>query len=229
METFQPRPSLCVLPRHSLRRASHQRPSFPAAATRQALDWRRSRSLPVWPWLSSVRPIISVFISSSNTTGLQTDIKKPSFLAFPGLFYSRVIGDEDNCLTLNVYTKGLCSDSNLEKRSKPEVALLPVLVWIHGGAFSIGSGADFLYGPHRAMNQDIVLVTINYRLGPFGFMFVEDGPRNIGLHDQRFSTLYAYTYFVFVFNRQPESKHCSTLRVEYGRNGSARAAWVLAV
>ena len=32
-----------------------------------------------------------------------------------------------------------------------------------------------------------------------------------------------------VGNREPESKHCSTLRVEYGRNGSARAAWVLAV
>jgi len=44
------------------------------------------------------------------------------------------------------------------------------MVWIHGGAWYMGSGngeTDF-YGPELFMNKDVVLVTINYRLGPFG-------------------------------------------------------------
>ena len=46
----------------------------------------------------------------------------------------------------------------------------PVMVFIHGGAFIIGSGngEDDVYGPKLLMDRDIVLVTINYRLGPFG-------------------------------------------------------------
>lgn len=46
----------------------------------------------------------------------------------------------------------------------------PVMVWIHGGGFQMGSGngETFLYGPKIFMDRDIVLVTINYRLGPLG-------------------------------------------------------------
>ncbi len=65
---------------------------------------------------------------------------------------------------------------------------LPVVIWIHGGAFSIGSGSDFLYGPQRAMNEPLVLVTINYRLGPLGFANSPDSNQltpNLGLYDQR--------------------------------------------
>lgn len=52
---------------------------------------------------------------------------------------------------------------------KPE-KLRPVMVWIHGGAFMMGSGngdTDF-YGPEYFLDKDIVLVTINYRLDVFG-------------------------------------------------------------
>lgn len=44
------------------------------------------------------------------------------------------------------------------------------MVWIHGGSFSVGSGngESDLYGPGYLLNRDIVLVTINYRLGPLG-------------------------------------------------------------
>jgi carboxylesterase type B len=44
------------------------------------------------------------------------------------------------------------------------------MVWIHGGGFSAGSGnfeTDF-YGPGKILDRDVVLVTINYRVGPFG-------------------------------------------------------------
>ena len=47
---------------------------------------------------------------------------------------------------------------------------MPVMVWIHGGGFTTGSGngETDLYGPDYILDHDVVLVTINYRLGPFG-------------------------------------------------------------
>ncbi|MGH9286147.1 MAG: carboxylesterase/lipase family protein, partial [Acidimicrobiales bacterium] len=66
--------------------------------------------------------------------------------------------DED-CLTLNVWTPGL------------DGARRPVLVWIHGGAFIGGSGANVLYrGDRLAARGDVVVVTCNYRLGALGFL-----------------------------------------------------------
>ena len=44
--------------------------------------------------------------------------------------------------------------------------LLPVMFWIHGGGFSIGHPLEYL--PNRYMEHDIVLVVIQYRLGPLG-------------------------------------------------------------
>lgn len=93
------------------------------------------------------------------------------------------MGHEDNCLTLNVYSR-----ANGQAAVDP---LLPIMIWIHGGAFLVGSGSDFFYGPRRAMNQNIVLVTINYRLGPFGFARGTDKEgqerltHNLGFLDQR--------------------------------------------
>jgi para-nitrobenzyl esterase len=76
--------------------------------------------------------------------------------------------DED-CLHLDVYTPG-CDD-----------ARRPVLVWVHGGAFVTGTGAMPWYdGCALARRADVVVVTINYRLGVFGFL----GTRNVGLDDQ---------------------------------------------
>lgn len=63
----------------------------------------------------------------------------------------------ENCLYLNVYTPQAQNHS-----------LLPVMVWIHGGGFFFGSGG--IYGPKYLLDQNIVLVTFNYRLGPFGFL-----------------------------------------------------------
>lgn len=79
--------------------------------------------------------------------------------------------DED-CLSLNVYTKFL--DRNL-----------PVMVWIHGGSFSGGNGHSFTYGPDHLVDEDIILVTINYRLGVLGFLSTEDSnaPGNYGMKD----------------------------------------------
>jgi para-nitrobenzyl esterase len=78
--------------------------------------------------------------------------------------------DED-CLTLNIWTPA-CDDA---KR--------PVMVWIHGGAFLYGTGATPWYDGRTFARSDVVLVTINYRLGAFGFLHV-DGQGNNGILDQ---------------------------------------------
>lgn len=61
------------------------------------------------------------------------------------------------------------------------------MVWIHGGAFTHGSGNTDLYGPEFLLTEDIVLVTINYRVGILGFLNFEDTklsvPGNAGLKD----------------------------------------------
>ncbi|OWR42542.1 antennal esterase CXE5 [Danaus plexippus plexippus] len=83
--------------------------------------------------------------------------------------------DED-CLTINVYTP-------LKKnRSKP----LPVIFFIHAGGFYVMTGRSDLAGPHYLLDRDVVLVTINYRLGSLGFLSTGDAlaPGNNGLKDQ---------------------------------------------
>ncbi len=77
-------------------------------------------------------------------------------------------GDED-CLTLNVWTPA------------PDGRRRPVMVWIHGGAFLTGSGKRAWYdGRSLVRRGDIVLVTINYRLGVLGFLDLSevDGEAN---------------------------------------------------
>src|SRR5690242_8187371 len=68
--------------------------------------------------------------------------------------------ESEDCLTLNVWTPAL---GDGDRR--------PVMVWIHGGAWVIGSGSERTYdASHLVRRGDAVVVTINYRLGPFGFL-----------------------------------------------------------
>ena len=78
----------------------------------------------------------------------------------------------EDILNLNVWTPELGD------------ARLPVLVWIHGGAFVNGSGAVATYDGSRFARDGVVCVTINYRLGPDGFLFLDGAPPNRGLLDQ---------------------------------------------
>ena len=63
---------------------------------------------------------------------------------------NKPMGDED-CLTLNVYTP------KLDKKKRA------VMVYFHGGAFIMGGGASFFFGPGYLLEQNVVLVTFNYR------------------------------------------------------------------
>ncbi|XP_049778171.1 juvenile hormone esterase-like [Schistocerca cancellata] len=90
-------------------------------------------------------------------------------------------GSED-CLYLNVYVPGL----------PEEDAGLPVIVWVHGGAFVNGSGSNVTSGPDFLVSYGVILVTINYRLGPLGFLSTGDSaaPGNAGLKDQRLALVW---------------------------------------
>lgn len=80
----------------------------------------------------------------------------------------------EDCLHLNVFTK------NADQLTDP----LPVIVFIHGGGFETGSAIE--HGPEYLMERDVVVVTIGYRLGAFGFLALETSeiPGNAGLKDQ---------------------------------------------
>ncbi len=88
--------------------------------------------------------------------------------------------DEAGCLTLNVTTPAV------------DDARRPVMFWIHGGAFVNGAGSSPVYdGKKLARHGDVVVVTVNYRLGAFGFLHLEElfgsdfaGSGNAGILDQ---------------------------------------------
>ena len=86
----------------------------------------------------------------------------------------------EDCLYLNVWTPAL------------DGARRPVFVWIHGGGFLVGAGSTPIYeGSQLARRGDMVVVTLNYRLGALGFVHLDGvaGPRfaesvNLGVRDQ---------------------------------------------
>ncbi|REE94757.1 carboxylesterase/lipase family protein [Thermomonospora umbrina] len=123
------------------------------------LRWRAPRPAAVWN-------------GERDATGRAPSCPQPGLLGAPPS------GVED-CLYLNVYTP-------------PDAAAgadLPVMVWVHGGGFTLGNGADY---DSRALAPmaDAVVVTINYRLGALGFLALPElkaeGPGlNHGLQDQQ--------------------------------------------
>lgn len=80
-------------------------------------------------------------------------------------------GNED-CLFLNVYSPNI-------------IGTRPVMVWIHGGSFNGGSGDSSSFPPDLYVTEDVVYVTINYRLGILGFMSTGDrfAPGNYAMKD----------------------------------------------
>ena len=92
----------------------------------------------------------------------------------------------EDCLYLNVYSPCLETEEDEEG--------LAVMIWVHGGGSRRGSGGTFFYGPEYLLDLErvdnlehgILLVTLNYRLIPFGFTSLESAvmPGNQGLRDQ---------------------------------------------
>lgn len=78
----------------------------------------------------------------------------------------------EDCLNLNVWSPELGA------------AGLPVMVWIAGGAFEHGTGAAPMYDGGRFARDGVVCVTLNYRVGADGFLYLGGASANAGLLDQ---------------------------------------------
>lgn len=109
-------------------------------------------------------------------------------LLLPGaqetLFFGTSTGDEtEDCLTMSV----------MRPQGTPTNAKLPVLFWIYGGGFETGSPQQYdgsvLIPQSVAQGKPMIIVSVNYRLGAFGFLggkeVLADGAANLGLLDQR--------------------------------------------
>ncbi|PNF39410.1 Esterase FE4 [Cryptotermes secundus] len=113
-------------------------------------------------------------------TGVLDATKEAPVCVQRGLFPSDVeVRGQEDCLYLNVYTPRI-------PKSGSEAAPLDVMVWVHGGGWFTGSGNTDMYGPQYLLDKDIILVTMNYRLGLIGFLSTEDAecPGNNGMKDQ---------------------------------------------
>jgi para-nitrobenzyl esterase len=138
-------------------------------------DLRWKEPQPVIPWLG-VR-----IMDKFGMQSMQRD-------RVPGQFYQKEfywMGDgvrSEDCLFLNVWTP---SPGDPDKK-------LPVAMWIHGGAYMSGSGGEIQMDGEAWAERGVVLVTINYRLGLFGFLahplLSEESPNrvsgNYGIFDQ---------------------------------------------
>ena len=94
---------------------------------------------------------------------------------------SGTVSCSEDCLYLNIWTPSLPDGKSSQSEKKA------VMVWIHGGGFVSGSGSDTTFdGGAIASRGDVVLVTINYRLGTLGFLALNGTSLtgNYGLKDQ---------------------------------------------
>ncbi|XP_050504210.1 esterase FE4-like isoform X2 [Diabrotica virgifera virgifera] len=139
-------------------------------------DLRFRSPQPIKPWTG----VLDATVKASECVQVH--------IPFPD--YPETDGNED-CLYLNIFTPQT-------KTNK----LLPVIFWIYGGAFYEGSAT--YYGPSNLLDNGLVVVTFNYRLGMFGFLSTEDTvlPGNYGLKDQNAALRWTYQN-IFKFGGDP--------------------------
>ena len=110
------------------------------------LRWRAPRPVGIWR-----KPYAAV----SHGSDCPQQVSR--FTELPVSYYGQAVGDED-CLSLNIY-----APQDIGK--KP----LPVMFWIHGGGNTIGSSRSY-DGSVLAKKRNVIIVTANYRLGPFAWL-----------------------------------------------------------
>jgi para-nitrobenzyl esterase len=108
-------------------------------APQPAKDWNGVRECKTWP-----------------ASAMQA--KPGPFMMWTEEFIAPPEPLSEDCLYLNIWTAALSGEKKL-----------PVMVWIHGGGFTGGAGSCAVYDGEEMAKQGIVFVTINYRLGVFGF------------------------------------------------------------
>jgi para-nitrobenzyl esterase len=119
-----------------------------AAAPIAGLRWRPPQ--PVAPWQGVLETVHAAPAC-------------PQPLPKPGSFYQNEFfltseRQSEDCLYLNIWTP-----------TRGQAGKLPVMVWFHGGGFAQGSGSLPSFDGEALARRGVVVVTINYRLGPLGF------------------------------------------------------------
>jgi carboxylesterase type B len=110
------------------------------------------------------------------------------------LFAGESTSNDEDCLYLNIWYP-----------AKPKsVQPLPVMVWIYGGAFLHGSASRPEYSGHKLAARDVIVVSINYRVGALGFLVsIPDSLfGNYGLHDQKLALQWVQDN-IYLFNGDP--------------------------
>ncbi|MYD44447.1 MAG: carboxylesterase family protein [Gammaproteobacteria bacterium] len=137
-----------------------------AAAPIGNLRWQAPQSAAAWPGTRDATEFGNRCVQPKIETGFYATDDQPM---------------SEDCLFLNVWTSSPAPD-----------AKQPVMVWIHGGAFIMGSGSESIYHGDALAQDGVVVVTINYRLGLYGFFAhpvlskesSTDTSGNQGLQDQ---------------------------------------------
>ena len=112
-------------------------------------------------WLAPEKPALWTGVRDARSFGSAAPQNPVMTQALAAMTIEQA--QSEDCLNLNVWTPGLAGPRR------------PVMVWIHGGGFTIGAGSQEIYdGSVLARRGDIVIVTINYRLGPLGFLRLTD-------------------------------------------------------
>jgi para-nitrobenzyl esterase len=145
-----------------------------AAAPVGDLRWKAPQPVPAWEGVKNC--------TENPPSAMQN--KPQPFFCWSQEFLIPAEPISEDCLYLNVWTPAKKADEKL-----------PVIVWIHGGGFSGGSGTVPLYDGEAMARKDVVFITINYRLGIFGFLAhpelsaeAENGVSgNYGILDQIFA------------------------------------------
>ena len=119
-------------------------------------------------------------MANAGSTVDASDISTIMCPQYDSTTFADKLGQED-CLVLNIYVPESALEDGGDKRS--------VMVWIHGGGLVFGANTmdtGDKYSPFPLIDNDVIVVTINYRLSYLGFMFMdtEDVPGNAGLRDQ---------------------------------------------
>ena len=156
-------------------------------------DLRWKAPQPVTPW-EGVREAFEYGpISMQDTPGIGDDIYCREWHVDPDIPIS------EDCLYLNIWTPAKKADEKL-----------PVLVWYYGGAFQWGYTSEMEFDGERLASRGLIVVTVAYRLGCFGFLShpeitaeSPDAPGNFGLLDQQAGLRWVYDN-ISAFGGDPE-------------------------
>lgn len=142
------------------------------------LRWREPQPVPAWQGIRDATRVSAACVQPPLGTGR---FLKPLAQQYGAVYNAAPIEMSEDCLYLNVWTP-----------QWPVKNLAAVMVWIHGGSNVIGSGGENGYDGAALARKGVVVVTINYRLGAFGFFahpeLTRESPHhasgNYGLLDQ---------------------------------------------